>query len=482
MKISTITIILLLNASTLFGQITNSGFETQNDSIATLPNNWYFKKIDGYKASTDPNFKFEGQKSLKIGSTDGDLNKFMPFSQIVELNVPQLKKVTITAYIKTEEIVGNATVWCQIWDKDKNQIGFNSLQVQNVLIDKTNDWKKYSLEMVLNTNCKKLLLGGLLNGKGTVWFDQFSIEEANSSSVPPSKKAKKQIDKFCKIIRENSIVSDSLNWEEINKDIAFLSSNMKTKSDARPVLDYVVNKLKEKGDFHSFLMNPNISRSYGNQKYEAPQPESKTIDGKIGYISVPGFSGSGPESYQFANKIQQLIRQLDSANQIKGWIVDLRSNTGGNMYPMISGLSPLLQNGTLGYFVNPKNNLKEKWQIQDGAISSGNQVIMKIGDSYHLKNNNLKIAVLIGPSTASSGEMTTISFIGNPNTKLFGQPSAGFTTANKGFMLSKELMIQLAVSYVSDRNGKEYLRTIAPEVVVDEKDDILKIASQWLIE
>jgi len=337
MKISTITIILLLNASTLFGQITNPGFEIQNDSIATQPGQWRFKNVEGYKASTDSNIKFEGQKSLKIESTDGSLNKFMPFSQIVELNVSQLKKVAITAYIKTEDIVGSATIWCQIWDKDKNQIGFNSLQVQKVMIDKTNDWKKYSLEMVVNTNCKKLFFGGLLGGKGTVWFDQFSIEEVNSSSVPPSKKAKKQIDKFCKIIKENSIVSDSLNWEEMNKEIALMSSNMKTKSDARPVLAYVLNKLKEKGDFHSFLMDPNISRSNGNEKYEAPQPESKILDGEIGYISVPGFLGSYTECYQFANKIQQLIRQLDSANQIKGWIVDLRNNTGGNMYPMISG-------------------------------------------------------------------------------------------------------------------------------------------------
>jgi hypothetical protein len=30
--------------------------------------------------------------------------------------------------------------------------------------------------------------------------------------------------------------------------------------------------------------------------------------------------------------------------------------------------------------------------------------------------------------------------------------------------------------------GKEYLHTLVPEVVVDEKGDILKMASQWLIE
>jgi len=36
-----------------------------------------------------------------------------------------------------------------------------------------------------------------------------------------------------------------------------------------------------------------------------------------------------------------------------GWIIDLRGNSGGNMYPMLAGLSSLLGEGVLGYDVYP---------------------------------------------------------------------------------------------------------------------------------
>lgn len=483
--ITALTVFISLNTAALFGQIENSGFETQNDSISTLPNKWNFKSIEGYKISTDSINKYEGQKTLKMESTDGNSEKFMSFSQVVEIDVPKLKKVAITAYIKTEGIVGNANIWCQIWDKNNNMIGFNSLQKQHVLIDKTNNWKKYSLEMILNTDCKKLLLGGLLSGKGTVWFDQFNIEEVNTISAPPSKKVKKYIDEFCKIIKENSIVSDSLNWPEIEQEVEFLSQGIKKIDNAQPVLNYMINKLKEKGDFHSFLISTDYlkpaSKSSKTTSPSETSPQSEILPGNIGYISVPEFIGDSFSMYKFANKIQQLIKQLDTENDIKGWIVDLRKNTGGNMYPMITGLSPLLKNGIIGYFVNPKDGNKQKWEILNGAISIQGNLIMKVNEPYQLKKQDLKIAVLIGPSTASSGEITAISFIGNPNTKLFGQPSAGYTTANRSFPISKKLIFNLAATYVSDRTGKEYFHTISPEVTATDAD-ILKVASQWLLE
>ena len=36
-----------------------------------------------------------------------------------------------------------------------------------------------------------------------------------------------------------------------------------------------------------------------------------------------------------------------------GWIIDLRGNGGGNMYPMLAGLKPFLGDTVLGAFVGP---------------------------------------------------------------------------------------------------------------------------------
>ena len=46
---------------------------------------------------------------------------------------------------------------------------------------------------------------------------------------------------------------------------------------------------------------------------------------------------------------------------MKGWIVDLRGNFGGNMWPMLLSVEPLIGNGTLGYFV-------VSHELSDGSI------------------------------------------------------------------------------------------------------------------
>ena len=56
----------------------------------------------------------------------------------------------------------------------------------------------------------------------------------------------------------------------------------------------------------------------------------------------------------YAIHIQNLIKSLDSNYNIKYWIIDLRENWGGDMYPMIAGLAPIIGEGTYGYFVLPK--------------------------------------------------------------------------------------------------------------------------------
>ncbi len=52
---------------------------------------------------------------------------------------------------------------------------------------------------------------------------------------------------------------------------------------------------------------------------------------------------------KFASLLQREIKELDQ-NEIDNWIIDLRGNTGGNMYPMYLGLSPILGEGIGGYF------------------------------------------------------------------------------------------------------------------------------------
>lgn len=189
---------------------------------------------------------------------------------------------------------------------------------------------------------------------------------------------------------------------------------------------------------------------------------------------------------------------MDS-NIINGWIVDLRGNTGGNMYPMIAGLGPLIGEGILGYFIDRKGGT-EYWSYINGSVickylekdndkrieniahHNKNKTIIHIIDYYKVKNSNARIAVLIGNQTSSSGEMTTISFIGKNNVKLFGQTTGGYTTGNVSFILSDSSGIALAASISADRNMKKYNGGIIPDVIVDNyySENCVNAAIKWL--
>jgi C-terminal processing protease CtpA/Prc len=162
------------------------------------------------------------------------------------------------------------------------------------------------------------------------------------------------------------------------------------------------------------------------------------------------------------------------------WIVDLRANSGGNMWPMLAGLRPFLGDAGLGSFVTtagggplwlrpPSGNAglgssataagsAPLWHAPDGANVVPAPALAPLESAW--------VAVLTGPQTGSSGEAVAISFIGRPRTRSFGLPTAGLSTSNGGFALPDGSMILLTTAVEADRTGKTYGEQIAPDEVI----------------
>lgn len=146
------------------------------------------------------------------------------------------------------------------------------------------------------------------------------------------------------------------------------------------------------------------------------------------------------------------------------------------MWPMLLGLEPILGNGICGYFKDTDDNFNA-WKLSDGKVQIGANLVMELDRPFSLRNINKKVAVLIGHSTASSGEATAISFIGMQRTKLFGKDSAGQTTANAAFTMSDGAMMLLSTTTFVDRNRKIYGGTITPDFISSNpKSD----AAEWI--
>lgn len=247
--------------------------------------------------------------------------------------------------------------------------------------------------------------------------------------------------------------------------------------DAMDGSDMVLLAIDRKGNQGLFSLTPK------SISVDDP-PASRLLEGKIGYLAVPQFEGNQRLTLKFANAIQDRIRSLDVPG-LKGWIVDLRLNQGGNMWPMLAGLGPLLDHGDLGSFESGSESVK--WSCKDGKAMAGSETVVTI-KPYRLKHSGLPIAVLTGGMTASSGEAIAISFVGMPNATLIGSPTQGLTTANNFETLSDGAIINLCEAVDADRTGKKYGVPIEPNIRIDpkwalylsEEDPAIIAAKRWI--
>lgn len=275
------------------------------------------------------------------------------------------------------------------------------------------------------------------------------------------------------IIEKHSINKDSINWIEFRKDVLKNGEKAQTIEETYPAIRYALKKL---GDNHSFLVTVKLQEKIYDKNNPLPFIKSEFIYDSIAYIKIPGFVGNKELANEFAEKLNSIVGELDT-NYISGWIVDLRENTGGNMWPMLLGIGSIIEEDTVGYFVDTKSNYIE-WIYKKGEVYFGKNRIMKITEPHKLVNTKRKKAILIGHKTASSGEAIVVSFKGSENTKFFGQKTAGVSTANKGFKLRDGAKLFLTVSKFADKNKKVYGNKIKPDNTV--RNRVLENAIEWI--
>ncbi|MGN6483322.1 MAG: S41 family peptidase, partial [Thermomicrobiales bacterium] len=219
------------------------------------------------------------------------------------------------------------------------------------------------------------------------------------------------------------------------------------------------------------------------------RPPEAAIIGPLGYIDLPGF-GVMERAKDYASTANEQIGIIDRAGAC-GWIVDLRLDHGGSYSPMVSAVGPILGNGTFVGWLRP-DGTKTWVSYDDGVIRDNGYEVssyLSSAERYQLATPMPPVAVLLGPGTTSSGEVTALAFIGRPDTRSFGTKTGGFTTGNITIHLFDGSNLVLAMAAMMDRSGQTYLTGIVPDEVViggadtfgTSGDPVIQAASQWLL-
>lgn len=224
------------------------------------------------------------------------------------------------------------------------------------------------------------------------------------------------------------------------------------------------------------------------------QPEGQVLEGHIGYLVVPGCKAPDVEGLrQYATAAAAELVRLNAA-QPKAWIIDLRLNGGGNIWPMLLGLHPLLGDGpqmtmVKGGKIQSRFGVSDRaaWIQWEGKPDRETQLDWGPTPPTTIRPFTGRIAILLGPWTMSSGESLAICFAGRDNTRTFGEKTSGFTTVNNDFRLSDGSTLTLPVSRMGDRRGNEFNGPLVPQQPTpfgdwpEPADAATRAAIEWLL-
>ena len=467
----------------------NGSFETPQPGDRHLPAGWDIVTTPGYTIALDSASAHGGQRALRLASTAADHPGFQAFRQSVAVQVAHPTILRLLATVKTNE-PNNVALLCQYWD-DTKMVGLTNSLMQGAPPTGTGEWRTLDISLLVLPTMRRVVVGGFYNGKAQAWFDEVQLSAANLyPETAPSAAVQAYLSQAVELVSTHSLVRDSIDWPATQRELLAMAHGMQTPAETYPIFAYLIGLLRQHGDAHSGFRTPAMVTAY-----EAPakaanapaiqEPSARYLGEGLAYVAVPSFgSREAGRQLAFSSQLQDLINQLDTEHVITGWVVDLRSNGGGNMYPMLAGLGPLTGTGTLGYFVTAHQ--EELIAYRDGEAYVGKpRHRAPVPKPYDLRQPASPVAVLIGPRTASSGEITAMAFMGRPATRVFGQPSAGFTTANAPFRLSDGAELNLAVSTEADRTHRQHLGPLVPDETISAPTDAntdatLQAASAWL--
>jgi hypothetical protein len=476
----------ILVSGYLSGQVTipNAGFEQSDKSTTTQTANWK-PESDNFYCKADSKQSFKGSYSLKLESKTGGhhfFNQEFPFTST------GLRKYRLKCAIKTKDLDGRLHLGARVFDSNGNTL----TKMIFVLTENRNqNWAIAEGFFISEKEASKIRIFGSLFGTGEAWFDEITMDEIPEPGQEPSHEVAMYIHEYFDIIYENSIITDKNFIASLKSKTMYLCGDSTSMNNCRYILQYYTTQ--KLSDGHSFFTTPEewkqITKGGKHQVTGASlhnYPSGKMLDNHIAYLTLPMFVSADQKLIlKYADTLQTMIASFDKQKP-RGWIVDLSNNGGGNCFPMIAGVGPLIGNGVCEYSFSGDGSIRQiiynnGWTGTAWLGGDSSLVLMKT-NPYQLIYPNKPIAIIYSNGTGSSGEVTAIAFMGLPNTKSFGQETYGASTRIDNFELSDGSYLNLVSGVDADRNKNKFGGKIKPDVETPDSQTAIADAIKWILE
>ena len=262
-----------------------------------------------------------------------------------------------------------------------------------------------------------------------------------------------------RLLDSRALYADSPEWQTKKTETLAAAKGFSTMDEAHTAIQEAA---RVAGGKHSALREPVRDTS----SYVEVAPEFKMLENNVIHIILPAHMGVKVSDSLYTHSVLNFLNEHSDA---RGVVLDLRGNTGGNMYPMIAAVSPLLPDGIVLSFKSRKRTMPVSLDYIQRSV--GLSDVARFPDST-------PVAILTDDWTASSGEATLLCFRGLDKVRTFGIPTAGYASGNTPYLLADGYSLVITESCDQARTGEVFCDDpIAPDV---QTETPLEDALEWI--
>lgn len=280
------------------------------------------------------------------------------------------------------------------------------------------------------------------------------------------------------LARAHALNAPQVDWPRVQAEAARILQERGDESARSRAIRHVLQAL---GDGHSHYRAPSrhILLPYlPLPEQEAPADEdmahSQAPAAGFGHLVISRWAGP-PSAVAAARRRVRVALQQAMRHDACGLVIDVARNGGGNMWPMMGGIAPLYDDGTLLSFES-RDGTRTAVRVEGGMLRNA----ADRGTPQPLPTLRRKpryIALLLGGQTASSAQILALAFRGQPNVRSFGARTRGATTANSTYVLANGGRLALTTARLRDRAGAVQQGPLLPD---EAAVDALGAATRWL--
>lgn len=290
---------------------------------------------------------------------------------------------------------------------------------------------------------------------------------------------------------------DAVDWTALRAELYGMAQGVDSVSGLAPGMSHLFERL---GDEHARFIHNNrpiafysgpdkphhdgidwdvYGRIQNGQTYDF---SSELIAANVGYVRVVGLPMG--DNVAMSSDIQNAVCAV-KAEGADRWIVDLRFNGGGNMFPMVEGLASIIGDGPAGGAVGLTEDQNSTWRVENTDFYYDDFSVQLKEECPYAELP--KVAVLTSMYTASSGEVVAVVFKGRDKTRFFGERTHGLTTVNDWTVLDSTSFLLLSVGTYQSRDGIVHTDFVSPDEEItfvpdasSEDDEAIGAALEWL--